>query len=440
MGDLSSFSQLYEKLYSYGDKIALVDGGVEHSYRAFCDDIKKVWGELDPLSGEYVYLGCDNKYCLSVAFFATVLSGNIAVLGSHLSEPPAYCGHTLDTARVSALLALPGREGAMAKPNEGIAIVLFSSGTSATPKAVALTQRNVLADMCSGVRQYLFTYGDTLLNILPLTHAFGLVCDLLASLYVGATLVFSYDVIDFLTKLPAVSPTMLNVPPGIVAILLQRLRAYPRESVVGTGLKKILSGGAATPAAMSEEAAEYGIFLTACYGATECSPCITVNGEFRNKPGSCGYALDCNEISVNADGVIIVRGENVFKGYLREDGTLLENTDGCFISNDLGYLDEEGFLYVSGRVDDLMILPDGNKIMPQCFEEQIERLAQGVECMVYAEGNDICVTVHAEGEADREKLTAEIAALEYADHKITKIQFSDTPLARNKVGKLCRKR
>ncbi len=439
MDNIYSFSELYAKLCTYGDKIALVDGGEEHSYKSFCDDIKKVWSKLDTFSGEYVYIGCDNKYCFSAAVFATVLSGNIAVLGSPLVTPPAYCSHTLDSACISAYLNEPECGDVTAKQNEGIAIVLFSSGTTSTPKAVALTQRNVIMDMCSGVRQYRFSYDDRLLNILPLTHAFGLVCDLLASLYVGATLYFSYEAIDFLVKLPAVSPTMLNVPPGIVAVILQRLKTNPRQSVVGTALKKILSGGAATPEAMSVEAAKYGIFLTACYGATECSPCITVNGDDRYKLGSCGYALDCNEISITPDGIIVVKGENVFKGYLQEDGKLLENADRRFISNDLGYIDEDGFLYVSGRADDLMILSDGNKIMPQCFEEQIEQLTQGIECMVYAEGNDICALVHVEGAYDSAQLCAQIAALEYADHKIKKIQFTDTPLPRNKIGKLCRK-
>lgn len=440
MDSLYAFSQLYDKLYTYADKIALVDGGEEHSYKLFCDDIKKVLGRLDSLTGEYVYIGCDNKYCFSVAFFATVLSGNIAVLGTHLATPPVYCKHTLDSARIFEFITTPQCGSVTAKQNEGVAIVLFSSGTSSTPKAVALTQRNVLADMCSGVRQYRFSFDDRLLNILPLTHAFGLVCDLLASLYVGATLYFSYDPIDFFIKLPVVSPTLLNVPPGIVTVILQRLKASPRQSVVGTSLKKILSGGAATPESMSVEAAKYNIFLTACYGATECSPCITVNADDHYKLGSCGYALDCNEILITPEGIIVIRGENVFRGYLQDDGKLIENTDGCFISNDIGYIDEDGFLYVSGRADDLMVLPDGNKIMPQRFEEQIEQLTQGIECTVYAEGNDICALIHVEGVYDSEQLSAKIAALEYANHKISRIIFTDTPLLRNELGKLCRKK
>ena len=326
------------------------------------------------------------------------------------------------------------------RDNKHISTVLCSSGTTATPKAVALSQNNIISDLVSGMEKYQFAENGVYVNIIPYTHAFGVVCDLLGPLYSASTIYLTYDVISFVVGIATFNPTALNVTPGIVEALIQRIEAVgDKTKVVGNRLKKILSGGAGTPAALCEKMASYDIAVFGCYGLSECAPCVSVNRDNYNKFGSAGLPLNCNTISIEPSGEIIIKGSNVMIGYLDNSGNLVEELHGEYKTGDIGFIDADGFLYVQGRVDDLMVFSDGNKLMPQIIEAELNELNGVKESVVYMIDNKLSATVVVKDEKDLKNIEDFVRKAVFKGYKIAKVYTTTDPLIRNAMGKLNRR-
>lgn len=172
----------------------------------------------------FVLCYCNDKYYFVVAYFAIVLSDNIVCLQpSNMDTLSCYekfdflC--TVDDLFITKALDGEAVEIIPATDKDNLCTVLCSSGTTATPKDVGLSQYNIITDLVAGMEKYEFKSNRRYVNILPYSHSFGVVCDLLGPLYSCSTIAFVYNPVEFFLLLPIVNPTALNIIPALVDVL-----------------------------------------------------------------------------------------------------------------------------------------------------------------------------------------------------------------------------
>jgi len=442
---LDSFTSLCDRIFSFGDSVAFVNHGEEITYSKFAEDVARVKGYFTD-KGRYVLVCCADKYKFIVAYFATVLSGNVACLQPYLSGAvmPCFSGFDFlvkitDEFVDTAMKCEPNNDK-IPIDKHAMCTVLHSSGTTSTPKAVALSGYGMVIDTCAGMRKYEFADGGVFVNILPYSHAFGVVCDLFGPLYSRSTIHFAYSIPEFIMMLPKANPTALNIIPALADVLCKQIEAVgDRDAVVGNRLYKILSGGAGTPASLCERMEKYGINVCGCYGLSECSPCVSVNRDGFNRYGSAGVLLDCNNVEIDGDGEITVVGENIMLGYLDTCGNLTPAEAGRYRTGDLGYVDDDGFLYIVGRADDMMVFSNGIKLMPNIVEAEISEYTEVVECAAYEKDDRLVLRVTLASTDDEEALKAKLLGKEFGGIVLSEVVCSTEPLPRNALGKLSRK-
>ena len=373
------------------------------SYRELVCEIRREAAELDASDiGRFVDVRDADPVRFAVRYLAVVSTGRCAVLCPLTGKQAPQV--TDDPASVPA----------------GVCTIASSSGTSGVPKAAMLTERGLLADLACGLELYEFAQGARYAKLLPYTHAFGLVCDLLAPLTTGGTIALPHASATFAAELPRLAPTALNLPPRAAMLLaslldkglgedgaLEASRPRPlHDSAIGADaespstksraahasntpyrlptLRKMLCGGAGLPANVTRRLRAHGIEAFGCYGLTECSPCVSVNRDSWHKDGSCGVPLRCNEVRVAPSGELLVRGENVMVGYLGDAAlTSRRLHDGWLHTGDVGRIDTDGFLHVDGRLDDVIVLSDGTKVAPEVVEHALEAHPAIMQALVY---------------------------------------------------------
>lgn len=441
---IKSFYDLIIRLEGFGDNIAFVNHDDKITYAQFINDIKKTASTFEE-KRRLVLLNCADKYCFVVAYFAIILSDNIACLQPMgLDLLPCYekfdflC--CVDDKYVIKTFNEPALQNFLPTNNEDLCTVLCSSGTTATPKAVGLSQYNIISDLVAGMEKYEFKANGRYVNILPYSHSFGIVCDLLGPLYSCSTIAFAYNPVEFFSLLQSFNPTALNIIPALVDVLAKQISVAPqKEMVVGNALTKILSGGAGTPTSLCEKMKENGIEIFGCYGLTECAPCVSVNRDNANKYGSAGVLLNCNRIKLKENGEISITGTNVMKGYLDDFGACLPLVNNTFETGDIGYFDEDGYLYIVGRSDDIIVFSNGTKLMPTTIEAQINLLPGVVESLVYMSNDNLYGQVTVSDDKNINSIRQVILNTCYGDYRLNDVTCSIEPLPKNAMGKVCRK-
>ena len=440
---IETFFDLFEMMKDFNN-IAFINHDNKITYAHFVEDIKKVISAFKE-QRRFVLCCCSDKYYFVVAYFAIVLSDNIACLQpSNMDTLSCYekfdflC--TVDDLFITKALDGEAIEIIPATDKDNLCTVLCSSGTTATPKAVGLSQYNIITDLVAGMEKYEFKSNGRYVNILPYSHSFGVVCDLLGPLYSCSTIAFAYNPVEFFSLLPIVNPTALNIIPALVDVLDKQINvSASKELVVGNSLTKILSGGAGTPSALCEKMKENGIEIYGCYGLTECAPCVSVNRDNANKYGSAGVLLNCNTISINENGEISIRGTNVMKGYLDEHGKCLPLLNNTFETGDIGYLDEEGYLFIIGRCDDMIVFANGTKLMPTTIEAQINLIPGVLESVVYKKDDKLYGQIAVADETLIDAIRTSILNACYGDFRLSNVICSTESLPKNAMGKINRK-
>jgi acyl-CoA synthetase (AMP-forming)/AMP-acid ligase II/acyl carrier protein len=292
-----------------------------------------------------------------------------------------------------------------------IALVLHTSGTTARPKIVALSHANLCAAARNVASSLRLGPADRCLSVMPLFHVHGLVGALLATLYSGGTAICTsgFDADRFADWLVALRPTWYTAVPTMhhaVAAILRERRDLGERST----LRVVRSCSAApAPALLHELEAALRVPVVEAYGMTEAAHQIASNPlePGRRKPGSVGRAVG-TEIAIRGHegapaptgsrGEIVIRGENVFRGYERGGaGTADGFADGWLRTGDEGYLDAEGFLFIRGRIKEL-INRGGEKIAPREIDEALAGHPAIAEAAAFAIphptlGEDVAVSV-----------------------------------------------
>ena len=257
---------------------------------------------------------------------------------------------------------------------DDVSTIIFTSGTTGKPKGVMLTQRNLYDDVTYVVVS--FKPGTTMLSVLPVHHAYCLVMDWLKGFSCGATLYINDTLLHMVRNIGIVKPQILLMVPLMIETIGKRIAAVdapvPKreiaKQVLGENLQYIFSGGAHLDPSYIDLFDSFGIQVCEGYGMSECSPTISTNGENGNRPGSVGKPLANMQVRF-VDGEIQVRGSNVMKGYYKMPKETEEAfSDGWLRTGDLGRMDEDGYLYITGRLKNLIILSNGENISPEEIE------------------------------------------------------------------------
>lgn len=285
-------------------------------------------------------------------------------------------------------------------PNQ-TAVIIYTSGTTGSPKGVMLSYDNLLVNIEAVTNDVnIYTSEDRLMVLLPLHHIFPLMGTMIIPLSVGGTIVFSPSMAseDIMATLQQGITIIIGVPrlynlirKGIrdkinksgVAKLLFRI-AEKKNSLTfsrkifgsvqrkfGGKIKYMVSGGAALDKEVAKDYLTLGFEILEGFGMTECAPMITFTRPGKVLPGSAGQPLKVNEVKV-IDGEIVNRGRNVMQGYYnRPEETAAILKDGWLYTGDLGYLDEEDRIFITGRKKEIIVLSNGKNINPEEIENKI---------------------------------------------------------------------
>ena len=305
---------------------------------------------------------------------------------------------------------------------EKMSIMLFTSGTTNEPKAVMLSQKNIcsnIQDLASWVQ---LGIGDTMLSFLPIHHTFECTVTFLFGFYSGATIAFC-DGLKYIQKnlaeykvsvfvaVPLVLETMYKkIQKAIndqgktklintmlkISKLLLKCKIDIRKKVFkqildnfGGNLRVVFYGSAPMNKDTIIGFNNFGIDLIQGYGLTETSPVVSAESDKEKRPGSIGLALPSLNVKIsnpdeNGEGEITVKGPSVMLGYYNnEEENKKALKDGWFYTGDYGYIDKDGFIWLTGRKKDIIVLRNGKNVYPQEIEFLINKLPYVKESLVY---------------------------------------------------------
>jgi long-chain acyl-CoA synthetase len=302
---------------------------------------------------------------------------------------------------VHALEAEPAAGGPPIEPlHQEAAVLLYTSGTTGRPKAVTLSDHNILANI-EGARQAVhFSDSEVMLAILPLFHAYGLTVTLLLPLVLGGTVVLQER---FAPRAALAAIEQYRVTALIAVPSQYRLLAKEQAQADTSSLRFCIAGAERLSEHVARAFQErFGTPLLQGYGATEASPVIAINPPEDNRFGSVGPALPNLKITLREDGQISsdsgevwVEGPSVMLGYHnRPQETAEKVVDGVLRTGDRGFLDKDGYLFLAGRADDLVKVA-GEKVYPAEVEAAIETIPGVEEAAVVAtpdEARGCCLT------------------------------------------------
>ena len=268
---------------------------------------------------------------------------------------------------------------------EELATIMFTSGTTGKSKGVMLSHRNLAENAtCLDMK---IEPGTVIMSVLPIHHAYCLSMDILKALSLGSVICINDSLMRVAKNIKLFEPNMILMVPLMIETLAKKLEdaawmpaPIVKAKVFGKQFHTICSGGAYLNPAYIDTFKKYGITILQGYGMTECSPVISTNLSWNNKQGSVGKLLpNCEAKTVDEE--LWVKGSSVMQGYYhmpQETAETLE--DGWLKTGDLGYVDEDGFVFLTGRKKNLIITPNGENISPEEIENKLgeNRLVQEV--------------------------------------------------------------
>jgi len=340
------------------------------------------------------------------------------------------------------------------------AAIIYTSGTTGKSKGVVLSQKNICEDTRAACG-FIELYGRSL-ALLPFHHTFAFTVSGLANIYYGVDTLIVPSLKNVMELINDFKPTYLAVVPMIVEKVDKGIVAKIEKSgkkkllgvldkvckpfdALGINLRNkcfsairnglggeldfIISGGAPIDQQIINRHDSYGIRILNGYGISECSPVVSVNRRYHYRAGSIGRTLPGVKVRIdnpdeNGEGEICVQGDIVMLGYYNmpeETEKVMEG--GWFHTGDLGKIDKDGFIYITGRIKNLIILSNGKNVSPEELETLIGRIPGVVECLVSEEDNKLIAEIYP----DEEFRVTQSDIRTYFDEQIEKLNDTLPP-------------
>ena len=328
--------------------------------------------------------------------------------------------------------------------SHAMSILLFTSGTTGVSKGVMLSHHNICFNLSEMCRMVYIGPEDRFLSVLPLHHVYECTCGFLCQVYRGSSVAFSEGLRYITRNMQEAQPTIINCVPLLLETMYSKVWANIRKQGLekkvraaikatnllpaalrdkakrrvfaqvhksfGGKLRLLVCGGAAVDPSVMEGLRDFGIATVQGYGLTECSPIAALNRDTFYRNDSAGLAspntlLDIYDVQDDGTGEIRFKGENVMLGYYRmPDETTDVLRNGWFYTGDLGYLDADGFLHITGRKKNVIVTYNGKNIFPEELETYLARTPYVKESVVVGIVNpkkkdyDIVAIIHPDYE------------------------------------------
>ncbi|MBR6681260.1 MAG: AMP-binding protein [Clostridia bacterium] len=319
-----------------------------------------------------------------------------------------------------------------------MAEMLFTSGTTGTSKCVMLSQKNIFSVVCSACETVDFNPDDVIVSVLPIHHTYELAV-MLAALVYGIHVCINDSLTHVLRNFQLFKPTGLVLVPLFVYTMYKKVWSEAKRTgqdkklklglgaskammsvgldkrrqifgavleAFGGRLEKIICGGAALNPRMIEFFESIGISIYEGFGITECAPLTFVTPYYARKYGSVGPAVPCCQGRIGEgvlndkgyiEGEIQIKGDNVMLGYYKNPEATAEvfTDDGWFRTGDMGYMDKDGYFYITGRLKSVIVLENGKNVFPEEIEEYLGNIELIAESVVVGRQNGSNVTLTA---------------------------------------------
>ena len=328
---------------------------------------------------------------------------------------------------------------------DDVASLVYTSGTTGDPKGAMLTHGNFLASVDDALAHYAgsgepVTSSDTFLSFLPLSHAYERTTGYYLPMRVGATIAYSEGVRTLASEMAQVHPTLMVCVPRVYESVAERITdtaekeggakaaafhkalevgkevvarkrqgkgagpilggqhlifekaVYgPIREKLGGKFRFFVSGGAPLHADIARFWEAIGIPISEGYGMTEASPVISINPVHQGKPGMVGTVVPQGTLQIAPDGEILYRGPNIMKGYWKNDEATREiiDADGWLHTGDIGEIDGDGYLKITDRKKDILVLANGKNVAPQPIEQALKQSAFLSEVMLMGDKQNI---------------------------------------------------
>lgn len=311
---------------------------------------------------------------------------------------------------------------------EKLAEMLFTSGTTGTSKCVMLCQKNIFADVNAAVETVCFSADDVVVSVLPIHHTYELMCILAEMLY-GIEICINDSLRHVMKNFQLFKPTGLVLVPLFINTMYAKIwseaQKSKKETILKAGLATsktlmavgidarrkifksvldafggrldhIICGGAKLNPDLIAAFEDFGISIFEGCGITECSPLTCVTPYFARKYGSVGPAVPCCRVRIDektgsgeneegyVEGEIQIKGDNVMLGYYNnpEANEAAFTTDGWYRTGDIGYMDGDGYVYITGRMKSVIVLENGKNVFPEEIEEYLGKIDTICESVV----------------------------------------------------------
>lgn len=338
-----------------------------------------------------------------------------------------------------------GKKQNLKRKNNGhhndIATIVYTSGTTDMPKGVMLSHYNILSNIRAALDYVKVGPKDILLSFLPLSHILERIAGYYVPLSQGASIAYAENTKTLPKNLKEIRPTVMVSVPRIFEKMFNAIwekmkkgNPYIREffvwslkqkegsfkhtianvlifkkirKLLGGRLRFTISGGASLNPKLGKFYEKMGVPILEGYGLTETSPIISVNTFSRKKFGSVGIPLMGVDVAIADDKEILVRGPNVMKGYFQKEEFTKSviNEYGWFHTGDLGYIDNEGFLFVIGRRKEMIVLATGKKVWPEAVENALNSDRYILQSMVLGNNKPYLVALIVPNLEDLEDFT-----------------------------------
>lgn len=368
--------------------------------------------------------------------------------------------------------------------NQDLSTLIYTSGTTATPKGVMLTHENILSNALSAAKALPIGLSDASVSFLPLSHVFERTAGVYTLMFAGSKIAFAENIAKVGQNILDVNPTVFCTVPRMLekihGNILDKLSQKPKwvqwaffkglklsqekkktlfskifihvcdrflfstvRSKLGTRLRFIVSGGAALSPMLSQFFQSMGLVVLQGYGLTETSPVLCVSRPDNPVPGTVGPAIEGVEVKLAPDGEILAKGPCIMKGYYKDEaGTNAAFTaDGFFLTGDLGAFDEHGFLKILERKKEIIVTSGGKNVAPQPLEQELMQTPYVEQACVVGDDEKYLVVLivpkfaavgnlfglPAQTSEDKAKLTADPKVRELFSKLINQVNATKAP-------------